>query len=241
MDTENMQQGRAIPRCRVCRLTPDALAEVHRQRLVWNATYEHLAQKLRSSGHVTSPSSLRRHFAHVRNSQMEDTEVGARNLEEIATPFDPVVGGGADDRAIADAVVNVLVEQLQHAEKVRRVTRDGAQADRFAARSLKQIAALDRALRRRQEIRKPRQELLAKFKDTLSRIAEAVRDAAHGFMQEHVGMMDRAVDQYLRDHSHPELLVRRLREFENDWPRAFASRILTALKGVSQDTLNSLK
>jgi len=60
-------------------------------------------------------------------------------------------------------------------------------------------------------------------------------------MQEHVGMMDRAVDQYLRDHSHPELLVRRLREFENDWPRAFASRILTALKGVSQDTLNSLK
>jgi len=53
--------------------------------------------------------------------------------------------------------------------------------------------------------------------------------------------MDRAVDQYLRDHSHPELLVRRLREFENDWPRAFASRILTALKGVSQDTLNSLK
>ena len=172
---------------------------------------------------------------------MEDTEVGARNLEEIATPFDPVVGGGADDRAIADAVVNVLVEQLQHAEKVRRVTRDGAQADRFAARSLKQIAALDRALRRRQEIRKPRQELLAKFKDTLSRIAEAVRDAAHGFMQERVGMMDRAVDQYLRDHSHPEVLVRRLREFENDWPRAFASRILTALKGVSQDTLNSLK
>jgi len=241
VDTENMQQGRAIPRCRVCRLTPDALAEVHRQRLVWNATYEHLAQKLRSSGHVTSPSSLRRHFAHVRNSQMEDTEVGARNLEEIATPFDPVVGGGADDRAIADAVVNVLVEQLQHAEKVRRVTRDGAQADRFAARSLKQIAALDRALRRRQEIRKPRQELLAKFKDTLSRIAEAVRDAAHGFMQEHVGMMDRAVDQYLRDHSHPELLVRRLREFENDWPRAFAARILPALKGVSQDTLNSLK
>ena len=241
MDTENMQQGRAIPRCRVCRLTPDALAEVHRQRLVWNATYEHLAQKLRSSGHVTSPSSLRRHFAHVRNSQMEDTEVGARNLEEIATPFDPVVGGGADDRAIADAVVNVLVEQLQHAEKVRRVTRDGAQADRFAARSLKQIAALDRALRRRQEIRKPRQELLAKFKDTLSRIAEAVRDAADGFMQEHVGMMDRAVDQYLRDHSHPELLVRRLREFENDWPRAFAARILPALKGVSQDTLNSLK
>jgi len=241
VDTENMQQGRAIPRGRLCRLTPDALAEVHRQRLVWNATYEHLAQKLRSSGHVTSPSSLRRHFAHVRNSQMEDTEVGARNLEEIATPFDPVVGGGADDRAIADAVVNVLVEQLQHAEKVRRVTRDGAQADRFAARSLKQIAALDRALRRRQEIRKPRQELLAKFKDTLSRIAEAVRDAAHGFMQEHVGMMDRAVDQYLRDHSHPELLVRRLREFENDWPRAFAARILPALKGVSQDTLNSLK
>ena len=241
MDTENMQQGRAIPRCRVCRLTPDALAEVHRQRLVWNATYEQLAQKLRSSGHVTSPSSLRRHFAHVRNSQMEDTEVGARNLEEIATPFDPVVGGGADDRAIADAVVNVLVEQLQHAEKVRRVTRDGAQADRFAARSLKQIAALDRALRRRQEIRKPRQELLAKFKDTLNRIAEAVRDAAHGFMQEHVGMIDRAVDQYLRDHSHPELLVRRLREFENDWPRAFAARILPALKGVSQDTLNSRK
>ncbi len=159
----------------------------------------------------------------------------------IATPFDPLVGGAVDDRAVADAVVNVLVEQLQHAEKVRRVTRDGAQADRFAARSLKQIAALDRALRRRQEIRKPRQELLAKFKDTLSRIAEAVRDAAHGFMQEHVGMMDRAVDQYLRDHSHPELLVRRLREFENDWPRAFASRILTALKGVSQDTLNSLK
>ena len=241
MDTENMQQGRAIPRCRVCRLTPDALAEVHRQRLVWNATYEHLAQKLRSSGHVTSPSSLRRHFAHVRNSQMEDTEVGARNLEEIATPFDPLVGGAVDDRAVADAVVNVLVEQLQHAEKVRRVTRDGAQADRFAARSLKQIAALDRALRRRQEIRKPRQELLAKFKDTLNRIAEAVRDAAHGFMQEHVGMMDRAVDQYLRDHSHPELLVRRLREFENDWPRAFAARILPALKGVSQDTLNSLK
>ena len=190
---------------------------------------------------MTSPSSLRRHFAHVRNSQIEDSEVGARNLEEIATPFDALVGGGADDRAIADAVVNVLVEQLQHAEKVRRVTRDGAQADRFAARSLKQIAALDRALRRRQEIRKPRQELLAKFKDTLNRIAEAVRDAAHGFMQEHVGMMDRAVDQYLRDHSHPELLVRRLREFENDWPRAFAARILTALKGVSQDTLNSLK
>jgi len=52
--------------------------------------------------------------------------------------------------------------------------------------------------------------------------------------------MDRAVDQYLRDHSHPELLVRRLREFE-DWPRAFASRIMTAVKGVSQDTLNSLK
>jgi len=60
-------------------------------------------------------------------------------------------------------------------------------------------------------------------------------------MQEHVGMMDRAVDQYLRDHSHPEVLVRRLREFENDWLRAFAARILPALKGVSQDTLNSLK
>jgi dTDP-4-amino-4,6-dideoxygalactose transaminase len=108
-------------------------------------------------------------------------------------------------------------------------------------RSLKQLAALDRALRRRQEVRQPYQELLAKFRDTLPRIAEAVREAAYTFMEGHVGMLDKAVDQYLRDHKHPELLVHRLREFENDWPRTFASRIVTAVQGVSQDTLNSLR
>ena len=62
METENVQQLHRLPRCGVCRLPAGTLAEIERERLAWGATYDQLAEKLRSSGHATSTSALRRHF-----------------------------------------------------------------------------------------------------------------------------------------------------------------------------------
>jgi hypothetical protein len=242
VDGQNMQQRRTSVRCRVCRLPGETLAEVHRERYAWGATYEQLAEKLRASDHTTSTSSLRRHFhAHVRNGQIEDSEAEAANLQEIATPFDALVGGSADDRAVADAMVNTLLEQLQRVEKTRRITRDGAQADRFAARSLKQIAALDRALRRRQEIRRPYDELLAKVRDTLHRIPDAAGEAFRTSLEEHAGFIDQAVDEFLRDYSYPDRLLRRINQAKAEFPKMFASRIVRAIQSVTQETLDSLR
>lgn len=242
MDPENVQPRRRLPRCGVCKMPTATLAEVERERLAWGASYDALAEKLRAAGHTTSTTALRRHFrSHARALPDDGPDAPGSAGEDIATPFDSLVGGPVDDRRVAEAVVQVLLEQVQCVERARRATRDGAQADRLGSRSLKQLTALDRALRRWQDIRRPRDELRAKFRETLNGIAEAAGTAARTFMADHVGLMENAVEQHLRDYNHPERLVRSLREFQNDWPKTFGSRLLEAVKGASDELMKALR
>jgi hypothetical protein len=243
MDSENLALRRRLPRCGVCKLPSATLAEVERERFAWGASYDALAEKLRSSGHTTSTSALRRHFRSHARALPDDgpNAPGSPAGEDITTPFDTLVGAPVDDRRVAEAVVQVLLEQLQRVERARRATRDGVQADRLGSRSLKQLTALDRALRRWQDIRQPREELRAKFRETLNGIAEAAGMAARTFMADHVGLMENAVEEHLRDYDHPERLVRRLREFQNDWPKTFGSRLIEAVKGASDELTKELR
>ncbi len=242
MERENVQERRRLPRCGVCRLPAETLAEVERERLAWGLTYDELAQRLHASGHRTSSSSLRRHLRnHVRNSEFLDGEAAAEKAEDVTTPFDALIGGAVDDRAIADATVRVLVEHLQSLEKTRRATRDRFQAERLTTRSLKEIAALDRALKRWEEVRKPRQELLAKLTQTLDRIPDVIGQEYQAFMSDHLNVIDRAVDEHLRDYSYPDRLVRRLNEAKADLRQNFGPRMITAIRSITQETLDALR
>jgi len=239
MDTENVQQRRQLARCRVCRLPSDTLAEVHRERLGWNASYEELAEKLRASGHATSASALRRHFRnHVRDSQFEAVEPDTDKLSEVETPFDDLVDGDViDDRAVTEAMVRVLVQRIRGLERAQRVSRNPAQVDRLMGHSLKEMQALERALRRLEEIMKPRQELREKFLESWQRLVEAMTDAARDFIKDHVGIMVKSVDAYLAEPLRPQELVRCVRRFERDWPEEFANRLVAGMKPVSDEML----
>lgn len=242
MDTENVQERRRLPRCGVCRLPADVLAEVQRERLAWNTTYEQLAERLRASGHATSTSAIRRHFkAHVQNSQLAGSPFDTEALEDVATPLDPIVGSPVDDRAVADAMVNLLVEQLQHGERVRRASRDSTQADRLTARTLKQVAALDRAIRRRQEIKRPYEELRVNLIEAFDRLPTAAGEASRTAMNEHLTLIDQAVDEFLRDYQYPDRLLRRLNDAKANFPRVFASRVVAAVQGVTQGLRDNLR
>ncbi len=54
-------------------------------------------------------------------------------------------------------------------------------------------------------------------------------------MAEHLGVIDKAVDEYLTDHGHPERLVRPLREAEREWLQTFAARVVGAIQHHARD------
>ena len=84
-------------------------------------------------------------------------------------------------------------------------------------------------------------ELRAQLKETLDRIAPAAGEACRTVMQEHLAVVDQAVDEFLRDYSYPDRLVRRLKEAKTEFPKLFASRVTEALKTITQETRDALR
>jgi len=72
------------------------------------------------------------------------------------------------------------------------------------AASLKEMQALERALRRREELAKPRQELVGTCKEFVGRVFQATKDACAAFIEDYLHMMDEAANAHLADYSHPE-------------------------------------
>ena len=101
-------------RCFACRLPAELREEIERDRIRHWKTFDQLAQDLAGKGFRVGPASVRRHFGHIaRDSQFETAETEHGNPAEVPTLFDTLVGSEAvDDRAIADAMVRVLVDQL---------------------------------------------------------------------------------------------------------------------------------
>ncbi len=146
-----------------------------------------------------------------------------------------------DDRLVVEVMARSLVERLQRLEQARRATRNPAQAERLMKASLDEMRALERALRRREELVRPRQELKAKFLEFLQRVLEATREASGGFITDYLQAMDAAINEHLADYSHPERLVRRMREFHQEWPKALCSRVMDAIRPIGEETLASLR
>src|SRR5437773_1986605 len=228
-------------RCLACRLPSDLREHVERDRIRHWKTFDSLAQELGSKGFTLSPASLRRHFRHVEpNSQFDAAETENSESQDVATPFDSLVNAQVlDDRQVVEVLARSLVERLQRLERAQRATRNPAQAERLMAASLKEMHALERALRRREELAKPHEELVGKFKEFVGRMIHATQDACRAFMQDNLGMMNNAVNAYLA--GHPERLVRRMSEFERDWPENLRSRVSEAIGPIGQETLDTLR
>src|SRR2546426_1256181 len=108
-----------------------------------------------------------------------------RSQENVSTPFDALVNAQVlDDRLVVEVRGRALVERLQRLERAQRATRNPAQAERLMAASLKEMQALERALRRGEELAKPHQELVGKFKEFVGRMIHATQDARRAFMQD---------------------------------------------------------
>ncbi len=146
-----------------------------------------------------------------------------------------------DDRLVVEVMARSLVERLQRLERAQRATRNPAQAERLMTASLKEMHALERALRRREELAKPRQELVGKCKEFVGRVFQATKDACAAFIEDYLRTMDDAVNAHLADYSHPERLVRRMSEFQRDWPKAMRQRVSDAIRPIWQETMATLR
>ena len=186
---------------------------------------------------------MRRHLRHVEpNSQFDAAEPEDRDQENVSTPFDALVNAQVlDDRLVVEVMARSLVERLQRLERAQRATRNPAQAERLMTASLKEMQALERALRRREELAKPRQELVGKSKEFVGRVFQATKDACGAFITDYLHMMDDAVNAHLADYSHPERLVRRMSEFRRDWPKAMRQRVSDAVRPIWQETMATLR
>src|SRR5207244_13462910 len=230
-------------RCLACRLPPDLREEIERDRIRGCATFAQLVKKLSSKGFNLSDSAVRRHFRHVpRDRYFEAATTDDGDPQDVATPFDPLVNAQVlDDRLVVEVMARSLVERLQRLERAQRATRNPAQAERLMTASLKEMHALERALRRREELAKPRQELVGKCKEFVGRVFQATKDACAAFIEDYLHMMDDAVNAHLADYSHPERLVRRMSEFQRDWPKAMRQRVSDAVRPIWQETMATLR
>ena len=230
-------------RCLACRLPVELREGIERDRLRHWKTFDGLAQELGSKGFALSPASLRRHFGrHVDpNSQFGTGETDDREQENVSTPFDSLVNAPVlDDREVVEVMARSLVERLQQLEQVRQATRNPAQAERLMTASLRAMQALEHALRRREELTQPRRELRMKFLDFLKRTSAATHEACAAFLADYLSQMDVAVDEHLRDYSHPERLVRRMREFRQEWPQALRVRVMDAIRPIAREIETTL-
>ena len=230
-------------RCLACRLPPDLQEEIERDRIRGWATFAQLVEKLSSKGFTLSDSAVRRHFRHVpRDRYFEAAETENDNSQDVTTPFDALVNAQVlDDRLVVEVMARSLVERLQRLERAQRATRNPAQAERLMTASLKEMQALERALRRREELAKPRQELVGKSKEFVGRVFQATKDACAAFIEDYLHLMDEAVNAHLADYSHPERLVRRMSEFQRDWPKAMRQRVSDAVRPIWQETMATLR
>ena len=230
-------------RCLGCRLPQELQEEIARDRFRGWATFAHLVQKLSDKGFKLSEASVRRHLRHVEpNSQFAAAEPEDRSQENVSTPFDGLVNAQVlDDRLVVEVMARSLVERLQRLERAQRATRNPAQAERLMTASLKEMQALERALRRREELAKPRQELVGKSKEFVGRVFQATKDTCGAFITDYLQMMDAAINEHLADYSHPERLVRRMSEFQRDWPKAMRQRVSDAVRPIWQETMATLR
>ncbi len=229
MDTDNTQQRRALPRCRVCRLPADTLAEVERERLAWGATFEQLAEKVRASGHATSASSLRRHFrSHASDLAHHDTNEPLADLKGITTPFDGLLDGKIRERDVTEAVVKVLVQRMQRLETEQQAVRDHSRADRLWTRSLKTMAMLERTLKRLEEIRQPERDVKAMVADSLQRALAAIIETYNAGAKEQIAMVKQGAYDFLDQKLRPEDFLRLISRWERECSTGMASRIAEA-------------
>ena len=229
-------------RCLCCRLPADVREElVERARLRGWATYAQIAENLSAEGFRLSEAAVRRHLRHVDPARFFEPAEGAEP-QDVATPFDALVNAPVlDDRTVVEVLARSLVERLQRLERARQATRNPAQAERLMKASLDEMRALERALRRREELTQPRQELKATFFEFLQRVLEATKQACGAFIADHLQMMDAAINEHLDDYSHPERLVRRMREFQRDWPQTLRTRVMDAIRPIGDETLAALR
>src|SRR2546426_9971257 len=165
-----------------------------------------------------------------------------RSQENVSTPFDGLVNAQVlDDRQVVEVMARSLVERLQRLERAQRATRNPAQAERLMTASLKEMQALERALRRREELAKPRQELVGKSKEFVGRVFQATKDACGAFITDYLQSMDAAINEHLADYSHPERLVRRMSEIQRDWPKALRQQVSDAVRPLWQETMATLR
>jgi len=162
--------------------------------------------------------------------------------QDVATPFDPLVNAPVlDDRLVVEVLARSLVGRLQGLERARQATRNPAQAERLMKASLDEMRALERALRRREELTQPRQELKAKVLEFLQRVLDATRDACGAFITDYLQMMDAAINEHLADYSHPERLVRRMSGFRRDWRKTLGTRVMDAIRPIGDEAFASLR
>jgi hypothetical protein len=108
-----------------------------------------------SKGFDLSDSALRRHFRHVeRDRYFMLSDGGDGSAEPVETPFDGLLTGWISEKQVAETLVRSVLLRLQELERQQRPVRDQPSRERLA-RYLKTLAALERGLKRLEDIRKP--------------------------------------------------------------------------------------
>ena len=231
-------------RCLACRLPDDLRDEIARDRIRGWATFAALAGKLAGRGFQLSESAIRRHFRHVdrdRYFERAESETNAADLATTPTPFDSLLTAEAvSDRAICETMVRALLERVQRLEQARRATRDPVRAETLMRQSREELRALERALGRLAEARKPRDEMKRRLGEVIDKLAKATADACHAAMEEHLKVLDATADEYVGERLRPESLMRRLARFQAEWPDTLRANIMAATVPIIREAQAAL-
>jgi hypothetical protein len=216
----------ASRRCLACRLPDDLRGEIERDRVRAWATFAALAENLASKGFTLSESALRRHFRHVDKNRYCAPDYGSDgSAEPVSTPFDGLLTGWISEKAVAETLVRSLLERMQELERQQRAMRDPASRERLAGRHLQTLAALERALKRLEETRKPERDVKKIVAESLQRALEATMERYRAGMRDQMSALKQGAYDFLDQKLRPEEFLRQINRWEHEWPIAMATQI----------------
>lgn len=232
MDDSNLLRIRE-PRCSACRLAPEALAALHRNRFEDMLTFEELALK-----NGLSDSSIRRHLRRHALAPEKGSVAEPANLDAETDPDTlPPNGSAGDDldsHALLQAGVKTLGEMVQAlANEYRVAVQQHPQvAERAFTKFMKAQSELAKSVKQLEAGRTVRDE----FRKTVPRLVERVTTEAVGS----IATLMREIGKRLREDFTSVCDERlsldefwnRLMQYENAWPIEIGTRMKAATKAA---------
>lgn len=240
MNTENIVTPRASARCSACKLPPEVLSALHRDRFEGRLGFEALAAKYERSDLPLSESGVRRHFArHVAEAELSSF------VEEMTSQDETNLSSNSSDNATANLNPDALLEsgaktlaELINAldQEYRAAVQRGPQAaDRTFAKVLKAQTLLARIAKQLQDGRIKRNEFRRTVPEIVVRCTSAAGKACVAVMRENANLVRQYVHDFLAGSMSEEDLQVRLVRVEIEW----AKEVWTSLRIARTEALQA--